>query len=147
MVGVTRDYTHNRMVLSVNAWLRQSLHRSSLAEVPTLATIFDGAKANVTWVRRVILAIPFAVAGLLTVLVNISRPLHWRSEHIAGYCFLFATPWGWLLDRGWFGGVNSRWLNILLAHVVLLWGPALLHSGCLWLLFRALRFWPRSPGE
>jgi hypothetical protein len=127
-------------LVNLNYRTKVLLHR----DLPQLQSLVE-RKANVIWVRRVVLAIPFAVACLLTVLVNIARPLHWRSEHIAGYCFLFATPWGWLLDRGWFGGVSIRWLNIVLAHMVLLWGPALLYSGCLWLLLRALRFGRRSP--
>lgn len=86
------------------------------------------------WARRLVLALPFAIAAVLNVLVKIARPLHWRSEHIAGYCFLFATPWGWLLDRGWLGSFASRWLVLLL-----LWIPALLYSGCLWLLMRVSR--------
>jgi hypothetical protein len=97
------------------------------------------------WVKRVVLAIPFAVAGLLTVLVNIARPLHWPSQRLAGYCFLFGAPWGWLLDRGWLA-VNSRWLDaVLLFYVIVLWAPALLYSACLWLLLRALRVGQRSP--
>jgi hypothetical protein len=43
------------------------------------------------WARRLVLALPFAIAALLNVLVKIARPLHWRSEHIAGYCFLFGN--------------------------------------------------------
>ena len=50
------------------------------------------------------LALPFAAAAVLNVLVSIARPLHWRSEHIAGYCFLFATPWE-MAARPWMFGV------------------------------------------
>jgi hypothetical protein len=92
--------------------------------------------------QRVTLALPFAVAGLLNVLVNIARPLHWRSEHIAGYAFLFYTPWAWLLDRDWFGNVHSRWVESLLTYAVLLWIPALLYSACLWLVMRVLGLRP-----
>jgi len=95
------------------------------------------------WASRLVLAFPFAVAVVLNVLCNIARPLHWRSEHVAGYAFLFATPWGWLLDRGWFGPFDSRWLDALMAYLILLWIPALLYSACLWLLLRILRFWAK----
>ena|ERR1700686_449145 len=88
------------------------------------------------WARRVVLALPFAAAATLHVLISIARPLHWRSEHIAGYCFLFATPWGWLLDRGWSGSFDTRWLDHLMTFLILLWIPAMLYSGCLWLLLR-----------
>jgi hypothetical protein len=91
------------------------------------------------WARRLVLALPFAIAALLNVLVKIARPLHWRSEHIAGYCFLFGTPWGWLLDRGWFGQFHTGWLGNLMTLLILLWIPALLYSGCLWLLMRVSR--------
>lgn len=92
-----------------------------------------------TWAGRLVLAFPFAVAAALNVLVNIARPLHWRTEHVAGYCFLFATPWGWLLDRGWVGPIHSRWLDALMAYLILLWFPAMLYSACLWLLMRVGR--------
>src|SRR5215471_11267797 len=90
------------------------------------------------WVRRITLPFPFAVALLLNLLVSVARPLHWRSEHIAGYAFLFGTPWAWLLDRDWFGGVHSRWAESLITYAVLLWIPALLYSACLWLVTRVL---------
>ena len=96
-------------------------------------------KQNMARVRHLVLAIPFAVAAVLNVLLNIARPLHWRSEHVAGYCFLFATPWGWLLDRGWLGPFGSKWLDDLMAYLTLLWIPALLYSGCLGLLMRGSR--------
>src|SRR4029077_11604778 len=89
--------------------------------------------------RRLVLGFPFAVAAASNVLVNIARPLHWRSEHVAGYCFLFATPWAWLLDRGWFGPFENRWLDTLMGYLILIWIPALLYSGCLWLLLRVNR--------
>jgi hypothetical protein len=54
-----------------------------------------------SWARRGLLAVPFAVAGLLNVLGLISRPLHLRTQHIAAYGFLFGAPWAWLLDRRW----------------------------------------------
>jgi hypothetical protein len=91
------------------------------------------------WARRVVLALPFSAAAVLNVLVNIARPLDWRSEHIDGYCFLFATPWGWLLDSGWFGSFDTRWLDTLMTFLILLWIPALLYSWCLWLLLRVSR--------
>ena len=50
---------------------------------------------------------------------------------------------GWLLDRGWFGPFDSRWLDALMAYLILLWIPALLYSACLWLLLRILRFWAK----
>ena len=92
---------------------------------------------------RIALALPFFIAGILNVLVVIARPLHWRTEHVAGYFFLFGTPWAWLLDRGWFGSMNNKWLDAAIVYSVVLWVPALLYSGCLWLLMRARRVWVR----
>ena len=95
------------------------------------------------WVRRILLIIPFGVAATLNILVALTRPMHWRSEHLAGYCFLFMTPWAWLLDRGWIPATQSKILNSILAALFILWIPALLYSACLWLIFRFVRF--RSP--
>ena len=94
-------------------------------------------------IRRAALALPFVVAGLLNVLLIVARPLHWRSEHIAGYGFLFLAPWAWLLDRGWFDRVNSKWLETVIAYLFILWIPALLYSLCFWLLFRGAQFFTR----
>jgi len=93
-----------------------------------------------SWARRGLLALPFAVAGLLSVLSLVSRPLHLRTQHIAAYGFLFGAPWAWLLDRGWVGYVHSRWAEALVGYAVILWIPAFLYSGCLWLLMRILGF-------
>ena len=94
-------------------------------------------------IRRAVLVFPFVVAGLLNVLLIVTRPLHLRSEHIAGYGFLFLTPWAWLLDRGWFDAVRPKWLETLVAYLFILWIPALLYSACFWLLFRAAEFCAR----
>ena len=92
-----------------------------------------------TWLRRILLALPFAMAMVLTVLISSADRLHLRSERIAGYGFLFGTPWAWLLDHDWFGNVHSRWVESLISYAVILWIPALLYFACLWLLLRVLR--------
>ena len=99
---------------------------------------------GLTWLRRIILAAPFAAAAVMTVLISFADRLHLRLERVAGYGFLFAAPWGWLLDHDW-GGVHvqSRWVQSLISYVVLLWIPALLYFACLWLL---LRFWDYERG-
>ena len=89
-----------------------------------------------TWRGRMVLGIPFAIAATLNLLDIIARPLHWRGEHIDGYCFLFMTPWGWLLDHVAIEAHN-RWLNDIIAFTIILWIPALLYSACLWLLIWA----------
>jgi len=88
------------------------------------------------WIRRFLITLPFVMAAVLNVLVMAADRLHLRREHVAGYGFLFATPWAWLLDHpSWFGIVHNRSLMALIGYVLLLWIPAALYSGRLWLLF------------
>ena len=91
------------------------------------------------WTKRFLLALPFAIAAALNVLMLVADRFHLRSEHIAGYGFLFGTPWAWLLDHGWFGGARSRWLIALEVYLVVLWIPAALYSCCIWLVFAGLK--------
>jgi len=90
------------------------------------------------WTKRVLLTFPFIIAAALTILINGDDRQH--AERNAGYGFLFGAPWDWLLDRGWFGHVHSRWLQTIIGYAVILWIPALLYSGCLWALFRLFTF-------
>ncbi len=94
---------------------------------------------NMGSTRRLLVASPFAIAFVLNVLMLAADRLYWRRERIAGYGFLFARPWGWVLDRNWFGNVHNRWLAALIGYAVILWIPALLYSGCLWLLLVGLK--------
>jgi hypothetical protein len=82
--------------------------------------------------------LPFAIAAALNVLVSAADRLQVHSEHIAGYGFLFGAPWAWRLDYGWFGNVRSQWLQAFMGCAVILWIPAALYSGCVWLLFFGL---------
>jgi hypothetical protein len=93
------------------------------------------------WTRRLLVAFPFAIACVLNVLMIAADRLHLHREHIAGYGFLFASPWGWVLDFGWFPNIHNRWLRVLSGYAVILWVPAALYSGCLWLLLVGLRNW------
>jgi hypothetical protein len=95
------------------------------------------AKAKgLIWARRLLLALPFATATVLTILVSSARHLHLRPQHVAGVAFLFGAPWGWLLEHGWFGNGHSLWLEHLIGYAVILWVPAVLYSASLWLLLR-----------
>lgn len=96
------------------------------------------------WVRRILLAVPFAIATILTVLIASAKSLHLRPERVAGYGFLFGAPWAWLLDHNWAGNPHSRWLQSLIAYAVILWIPAMLYFGCLWLLLQLLGLKRRS---
>jgi hypothetical protein len=91
------------------------------------------------WMKRLLLVLPFVIAGVLNVLMVNADRFHLRREHIAGYGFLFCTPWAWLLDRGWFGHVHSRWMMMLVGYSVILWIPAALYSCCIWGLFAGFR--------
>jgi hypothetical protein len=99
------------------------------------------------WTKRFLLALPFAIAAVLNALMLVADRLHIRSEHIAGYGFLFATPWAWLIDYIWFGLLDILWRGTIhsyscassMGYVAILWIPALLYSTCLWLLFRGLK--------
>ena len=87
------------------------------------------------WTKRFFLGLPFAIAALLNVLMLVADRLHMRSEHLAGYGFLFGTPWAWLIDYVWFGlfdqiwrgTVHSHWLAASIGYVVFLWIPAVLY--------------------
>jgi hypothetical protein len=58
-------------------------------------------RIGLTWLRRILLAVPFATATVLTFLISFADRFHLRSQRIAGYGFLFGTPWAWLLERNW----------------------------------------------
>lgn len=101
------------------------------------------------WVKRILLMLPLATAAGLTVSITLSDRLQVRSERIAGYGFLFGSPWAWLLDRvgsRWFAHVHNLWLQSFITYAVVLWIPALLYSSCLWLLMRLLESWERRAG-
>ena len=89
-----------------------------------------------TWFRRILLGVPFAIAGVLNVLMLNADRLHLRGEHVAAYGFLFGAPWAWLLDRGWIPDYHHHRTQLLFGYAIILWIPALLYSGCFWVLVR-----------
>jgi hypothetical protein len=90
------------------------------------------------WFRRILLTVPFAIAAVLNVLALNADRFHLHREHVAGYGFLFAAPWAWLLDRVWIPDYHHHRMRLLFGYAIILWIPALLYSGCLWLLLRGL---------
>ena len=76
-----------------------------------------------TWIRRILLASPFVVAAVLTVLSRFADRVHLNLQRIAGYCFLFGAPCGWLLGRDGFGGAHGRWMQLLIDGAVIPWIP------------------------
>ena len=99
------------------------------------------------WTKRFLVALPFAIAAVLNVLMLVADRLHIRSEHIAGYGFLFGTPWAWLIDYIWFGLLDHIWrgtirsysLTASMGYMAILWIPALLYSTYFWLLFSGFK--------
>src|SRR2546422_9569086 len=96
---------------------------------------------NMVWTRRLLITLPFAIVAVLNVLMIAADRLQLRREHLAGYGFLFATPWAWLLDHpSRFGNVHNRSLATLIGYSLILCIPAALYSACLWLLFFGLGY-------
>jgi hypothetical protein len=100
------------------------------------------------WIKRMLLAAPFIVALLLNVLMVRAGHLHLyrESQHIAGYGFLFGTPWSWIVDRIWFGlldgiwrGHIHNWMRESLGYLAVLWIPAALYSAFLWLVLTGIQ--------
>ena len=93
------------------------------------------------WIKQLLLAAPFIVALLLNALMVRADYLHLYREHIAGYGFLFATPWGWVVDHigSGFLHIHNRWMRDSVGYLVFLWLPAVLYSASLWLLLTGLQ--------
>lgn len=78
-----------------------------------------------TW-KRLLVALPFAIAAVLTVLITAADRFHLVREHIAGYGFLYFAAWAWLLDHVWFEHIHNRRLEAAIVYTALLWIPAFL---------------------
>ncbi len=102
-----------------------------------LAAIWRKVQTTMTWCKRILLTLPFAVAAVLTVLMNLADRLHLHRKHVAGYAFLFGMPWAWLLDYA--PELHNRMLNQVITYAIVLWIPALLYSVCFWCVLRGLR--------
>ena len=97
------------------------------------------------WIKGLLLAAPLIVALALNALMIRADHLHLYRErqHIAGYGFLFSTPWSWLIGRVWFELFDplwrehhrTQWVRASMGYVAILWIPAALYSASLWLLF------------
>jgi hypothetical protein len=88
-------------------------------------------------------AFPFAVAGVLNMLVIMPHPpFNWRAERIAGYGFAFGAPWAWLLDHVWLWGWLDAYrpVDTVVTYMTVLWIPAMLYALCIWLAVRSFKF-------
>lgn len=93
------------------------------------------------WAKRFFLTLPFLIAAVLSTLMLVADRFHLYRERIAGYGFLFGSPWAWLIEL--FGVPNllhHRRLAIVMGYALVLWVPAALYSGCLWLLLYAIGY-------
>jgi len=89
-----------------------------------------------TLLKRVIILLPFLIAATLTVLTAGADIAHRPTEHLVGYGFIFASPWGWLIDRvAFLPRFHSYALRAAVGYIFILWIPAALYSASLWLLF------------
>lgn len=103
------------------------------------STSLNQSSKSWNWLERTLLALPFVIALLLNVLMIATGRFHLHGQRVAGYGFIFGSPWAWLLDRGWVGNFQSRWLEALAVYAFILWIPAALYSGCLWLLIAGIK--------
>ena len=92
------------------------------------------------WARRFLVTVPFLIAAALTTLMLFADRFHLYRERIAGYGFLFATPWSWLIDLFWIPGLQHGRLATVMGYALILWVPATLYSVCLWLLLYGIRY-------
>lgn len=96
--------------------------------------------ALMLWSERCLVALPMAVAAVLTVLQLLAYPygIPWQPEKVSECVFLFFYPWAWLLDHAvfWFGDLHSGWLQSIIGCAIFQWIPAILYSGCVVLVFR-----------
>jgi len=86
------------------------------------------------WAKRILLTLPFAIALSLTILVEFAAYFHMRGERAAGLGFLFATPWGWLLDLLWIPTFHNHVLERIMGYFVVLWISAALYSVSFWII-------------
>jgi hypothetical protein len=91
--------------------------------------------------KRLVVGFPLAIAAVLSGLMVAADRLHLHREHIAGYGFLFSTPWAWLIDHSWlpqFTTIHNYWVQAVVGYAFILWIPAFLYSACPWLLLFGL---------
>jgi len=93
------------------------------------------------WLKPLLLALPFALAAALNVLLWASDHYHWRILLITHYAFLFGTPWGHLLGELPIPNPRSHFLQLLLGYSLVLWVPAALYCACLWIALRIALGW------
>jgi hypothetical protein len=88
--------------------------------------------------RRSAIAVPFVMAFVLNLLSLVAYRFQWHQQRVAGYGFLFAVPWGWLIDA-LFVSIRSRWLSAVYGYTLILWLPATLYPVCLWLMLGGIQ--------
>jgi hypothetical protein len=90
--------------------------------------------------KRLALALPFTIALVLNLASILAHRFQWNPQEVSRFGFLFAVPWGWLLDElplpppG-----NHTLISLAITYGIVLWIPAALYAGSLWLLLAAIK--------
>ena len=95
---------------------------------------------NLSVVKRLALALPFAIALVLNLASLLADRFQWNPQEVARLGVLFAIPWGWLLDALPLPATSNHGLALVIGYGIILWIPAALYAGSLWLLLAALKF-------
>jgi hypothetical protein len=93
------------------------------------------------WAKRILLPIPFVIAAALNFAMWASDHYHWQGQHVWRYGFLFGLPWARVLGEIWVPNPRSHALQVLLGYALVLWIPAALYCGCLWIVLRVVQGW------
>jgi hypothetical protein len=90
--------------------------------------------------KRLAFALPFATALVLNLASLMAHRFQWNPQEVSRFGFLFAVPWGWLLGElplpppG-----NHTLISEAITYGIILWIPAALYAGSLWLLLAAVK--------
>lgn len=71
--------------------------------------------------RRFMLAVPFFVAALLTIVMAFAHRLRWPPDDTVFLSASFGVPWAWLTVHIWDFGTPPHWLNVILGFAALFW--------------------------
>jgi hypothetical protein len=93
------------------------------------------------WFKPLLLALPFAIAAALNVLMWLFSHDPWRGLLVTRYAFLFAMPWARLLGELPIPNPHSHVLQVLLGYALVLYIPAALYGLGLWIILRIIQGW------
>lgn len=93
------------------------------------------------WLKAPLLALPFAMAATLNILMWAYDYHRWPGAYVFRYVFLFALPWARLLGEMPIPNPRSHILQVLLGYGLALWIPATLYCVCVWIVLRIVQGW------